>query len=131
MSFKSDMARATRRIEEAHNLIARTAAIDLFGGVIKDTPVDVGRARGAWTTQSGAEPAQSPDRIDPSGQMALAEMRANVPEGAGQEVFMINNVPYILRLEYGYSKKAPQGMVRRNLARVQRIVQAAISKFRV
>lgn len=131
MSFKSDMEWATRKITDAHNKIASTAALDLFASTIRDTPVDLGGARGGWTTKAVVEPAKSPDRLDPTGELALAEMRANVPYGAGQEVFMANTLPYIERLEYGYSKKAPQGMVRRNIARVQRIVDAAIAKFRV
>ncbi|MFY1050939.1 HK97 gp10 family phage protein [Ectopseudomonas khazarica] len=131
MSFKSDMARATRKIEQAHDQIVRTATIDLFSGTIRDTPVDTGRARGNWVTQVDT-PAQGViERDDKSGAAAIAEVIAKTPEGAGQETTMANSLPYIDRLEYGYSQQAPSGMVRRNLARVQRIVQAAISKYRV
>lgn len=131
MSFSGDMERAAKRILEAQDKIARAATLDFFGGTIRDTPVDTGRARGSWTTGVGAEPATSPDRDDPSGSAAMAEVEAKTPQGAGQEVFMISNLPYIDRLEHGHSKQAPAGMVRRNLARVQRIVDAAVAKFRV
>lgn len=131
MSFGSDMRNATKRIEDAHNKIARAATLDYFSGTIKDTPVDTGRARGGWTVGVGTEPADSPERLDKEGAAASAEVMAKTPKGAGQEVFMINNLPYILELENGSSKKAPDGMVRRNLARVQRIVNIAIAKFRV
>lgn len=138
------MRRSTQRIEDAHNKIARAATLDFFSGTIKSTPVDTGRARGAWTVGVGAEPATSPIRDDKEGSAAIAEVIAKTPAGAGQETFMINNMPYIEKLENGgyngptdkvtaegFSTQAPAGMVRINLARVQRIVNAAIAKFKV
>lgn len=132
MSFSSDMRRATQRIEDAHDKIARTAALDLFSGTIKDTPVLDGRLRGDWTTQVNSEASGENGRIDKSGDLAIAEVVAVVPEKAGSIVTMANNMPYAYRVEFeGWSQKAPEGMMRRNLARVQRIVNAAIAKFRV
>ncbi|MDH4581375.1 HK97 gp10 family phage protein [Pseudomonas sp. BN415] len=131
MSFSGDMRGATQRIIDAHNKITRAATIDFFSGTIKDTPVDTGRARGNWVT-SVDNPAQGEiDRDDKAGSAAIAEVVAKTPEGAGQETFMSNSLPYIEELEYGHSQQAPSGMVRRNLARVQRIVNQAIAKFRV
>lgn len=131
MSFESDMRRAAQRIEDAHNKITRAATLDFFSGTIKDTPVDTGRARGNWQTSTGVPVDGTIERDDQSGAAATAEVVAKTPAGAGQETFMTNNLPYIERLENGYSHQAPAGMVRRNLARVQRIVNAAIAKFRV
>lgn len=131
MSFSGDVGKFARDAAEAHDKIARAATLDFFSGTIKDTPVDTGRARGGWTVGVGVEPAESPERLDKEGAAASAEAMAKTPKGAGQEVFMMNNLPYILELENGSSKKAPNGMVRINLARVQRIVKTAIAKFKV
>lgn len=131
MSFSGDVGSATKRIIDAHDKIARAATLDFFSGTIKDTPVATGRARGGWTVGVGIEPADSPERLDKEGAAASAEVMAKTPKGAGQEVFMMNNLPYILELENGSSKKAPDGMVRRNLARVQRIVAIAVARFKV
>lgn len=131
MSFSGDMDAATKRIIEAHDKIARTATLDFFGGTVRDTPVDTGRARGSWTTGVGAEPESSPDRVDTSGSAAIAEIQSKTPQGAGDITYMISNLPYIEELENGRSQQAPSGMVRRNLARVQRIVNAAIAKYKV
>lgn len=131
MSFSSDMRNATKSIIDAHDKITRAATLDFFTGTVKDTPVDTGRARGNWVTTTG-QPAQGEiDREDKPGTTVIAEIVAKTPEGAGQETFMSNSLPYIEALEYGSSQKAPDGMVRRNLARVQRIVDAAVAKFRV
>lgn len=131
MSFGSDMRSATKRIEDAHNKITRAATLDFFSGTIKDTPVDTGRARGNWQTAVGSAPQSVIERDDKGGTAAIAEVEAKTPTGAGQETFMANNLPYIEDLENGSSQQAPSGMVRRNLARVQRIVNIAIAKFRV
>ncbi|WP_236225551.1 hypothetical protein [Pseudomonas pseudonitroreducens] len=131
MSFTSDTDRAVRKIIDAQDKIARTATIDFFSGTVKDTPVDTGRARGNWVTTTD-KPAQGEiNREDKSGSAVISEIVTKTPEGAGQETFMSNSLPYIDKLEYGSSKQAPNGMVRRNLARVQRIVDAAVAKFRV
>ena len=131
MSFSGDVGKFARDAAEAHDKITRAATLDFFSGTIKSTPVDTGRARGAWTTGVGEEPEASPERLDPGGSAATAEVVANTPQGAGQEVFLINDLPYIIELENGHSQQAPAGMVRINLARVQRIVKAAIAKFKV
>jgi hypothetical protein len=72
-----------------------------------------------------------PERLDKSGQQAMAEVAANTPKGAGQETYIANNLPYIEELEYGSSKQAPAGMVRVNFARVQKNLADAIAKNKV
>jgi hypothetical protein len=129
MSFSKDIRSFTSKAVQAHGKIARAATLELFSGVIKDTPVDTGRARGNWQTTVGSPAAGELER-DGAGP-ALAEVSANTPPGAGQVTLLTNNLPYIEELERGSSKQAPEGMVRKNVDRVQRIVDAAIRKNKV
>lgn len=131
MSFSDDIRRFTTKTTEAHDKIARVATLELFSGVIKATPVDTGRARGNWQTTVGTPARGRLEREDKSGSEAIAEVEAKTPEGAGQVTMLTNNLPYIDELEFGSSKQAPQGMVRTNLARVQKMVDAAIRKNKV
>lgn len=131
MSFSDDVRRFAVKAAEAHDKIARTAALELFSSVIRSTPVDTGRARGNWQTSVGQPTPNEIDRDDKSGAQAIGEVQARTPEGSGQEVFLTNNLPYIYSLEFGSSKKAPEGMVRINFARVQKIVAKAIAKNKV
>lgn len=131
MSFSGDISKFARLAKESQDKIARTAALDLFAGTIRSTPVDTGRARGNWQTTVGEPSNTESRREDPSGSQAIADVMQKTPQGAGQEVFLTNNLPYIEDLEYGSSTQAPQGMMRINFARVQRIVAAAIARFRV
>lgn len=137
MSFTKDIERFARKVATAEDKIVRTATLELFRGVILATPVKTGRARGAWTTSVGA-PAASPDRVDQvalvaggGGSVAVAEVYAKTPPGAGQVTFLANDLPYIERLESGSSKQAPAGMVKINIDRVKKMVDAAIRANKV
>ncbi|MEH6565561.1 MAG: HK97 gp10 family phage protein [Halopseudomonas sp.] len=131
MSFSGDIGKFARDTQEAHDKITRAATLELFSSVVKATPVDSGRARGNWQTSVGTPIEGEIERLDQGGTAAIAEVQAKTPPGAGQETFMTNNLPYIDSLENGSSQQAPAGMVRRNVARVQRIVNAAIAKVKV
>ncbi|WP_425054790.1 HK97 gp10 family phage protein [Pseudomonas abyssi] len=131
MSFSGDIRKFTKDAGDAHDKITRAATLELFGSVIKSTPVKTGRARGNWQTAVGTPPTDELERDDKSGSQSIAEVEANTPPGAGQQTYMVNNLPYIFALEEGSSTQAPEGMIRKNIARVQRIVNAAIAKFKV
>jgi hypothetical protein len=131
MSFSDDIRRFTTKTVEAHDKITRTATLELFSGVIKATPVDTGRARGNWQTAVGSPAQAETDRVDKSGGEAIAEVESKTPQGAGQVTYLSNNLPYIDELENGSSKQAPEGMVRKNMDRVQRMVETAIRKNKV
>ena len=88
MSFSDDVRQFAVKTAEAHDKIARTAALELFSSVIRSTPVDTGRARGNWQTSVGQPTPNEIDRDDKSGAQALTEVQAKTPEGAGQEVFL-------------------------------------------
>lgn len=131
MGFSKDIRSFTSRATTAHDKITRAATLELFSGVIKDTPVDTGRARGNWQTTVGSPATGELERDDKSGAQAIAEVQQKTPPGAGQVTCLSNNLPYIEALERGSSKKSPEGMVRKNVDRVQRIVDAAIRKNKV
>ena len=129
MGFSDDVRRFTVKTETAHNKIVRAATVELFSGVIKSTPVLTGAARGAWATTVGKPSDGVEDRLGAG--VAIAEVIANTPPGAGQETYLSNALPYIEALEDGSSTQAPVGMVRGNMDRVSKIVAAAIQKNRV
>jgi hypothetical protein len=129
MSFADDIKRFADKTSKAHDEITRGTTIALFNAVINDTPVDTGRARGNWQTTVG-QPATN--QIERDGASAsIAEAVANTPKGAGQETMLANNLPYIVDLENGTSKQAPQGMVHRNVDRFQRLIDEQARKNRV
>lgn len=132
MSFEDDIRRASAKITARHDAIVRGTTIALFNAVIMDTPVLDGRLRGDWQTSVGQPATDENGRVDTVGSASMAEVTANTPQGAGQETYLTNNMPYCEKIENGSSKKkAPQGMVRRNVDRFQKLVDEQVGKSRV
>lgn len=131
MSFANDVRRFSIKSGDALDKTVRAVTISLFNGIIRDTPVDTGRARGAWETTVGQASTSTPERLDKTGSDAMAEVVANTPPGAGQETYIANNLPYIVQLEEGSSKQAPEGMVRRNMDRIERNLKREVGRNKV
>jgi hypothetical protein len=86
-------------------------------------PVDTGRARAGWhASMKGLQPTMA-DRFNWS-KGVKTKNAAAIEKGKGEGKFvdgskkrnpyveLINNVPYIINLEYGSSRQAPAGMIR-------------------
>jgi len=117
---------ASARVER----IGRAVVLKIGTAIIMDTPVKTGRARSNWQTSIGSPLlGEIPNR----GAEALAELHGVVAKLRGNFVAYIrNNLPYIHRLEFdGWSKQAPEGMFRKNVARITRLVNEAIQEGRV
>ena len=127
MSFGRDIERIAAKTRKSIEEVMRATALELFSSVIKDTPVDTGRARGNWQASIGSPEDGETNATEST---ALAKVRS-VSKGwsIGEVIWLTNNLPYIRRLEYAsWSKQAPGGMVRKNVARIQRIVKAEAAK---
>lgn len=129
MGFADDVRRFAVKAGDSSDKIVRAVTLSLFNGIIRDTPVDTGRARGNWQTTVGQPASGEIDRLGASA--AIAEVEAKTPPGAGQETYLANDLPYIEELEKGSSKQSPEGMVRRNMDRIERNLKKAIRDNKV
>jgi hypothetical protein len=118
MSFND----VTSRIQQRVNQQVRAVTIGVFSSVIRMTPVDTGRAKGNWQCTIGSPANTILDIEDPTGTIAEGAMIATTPNQAGSKVYLTNNLPYIQKLEYGHSTKAPAGMVRVSIDRFAEVV---------
>jgi hypothetical protein len=129
MAFADDVRRFSVKAGESSDRIVRAVTLSLFNGIIRDTPVDTGRARGNWQTTVGAPASGEIDRLGASA--SISEVEAKTPPGAGQETYLSNDLPYIVQLEEGTSKQAPEGMVKRNMDRIERNLAREARKNKV
>jgi hypothetical protein len=136
----SAIRRFTEHTKREINRDVRAVQLALFSSIIRGTPVDSGRARGNWQTSIGTPVEGTVERLDQRGTQAIAEVRNNMGE-AGQVTWLTNNLPYIGKLEYGgygegpntvggFSKQAPAGMVRVNMARVAGLIEEIVRRGR-
>lgn len=104
--------------------------VELMSAVIMDTPVDTGALRGSWRTTVGSPSTDDTPRIDKDGHRTIAEAEANQGE-MNDTIYFVNKMPYAMDIEFGGSrKKAPEGMLRKNLARAQGMARAALARWK-
>ena len=96
--------------------MVRAIKIATFNGVIRDTRVDTGRLRGNWQTTTGSPANGELDRTDEGA--ALAEVQAGVT--ADQEDYLTNN------LQYAAPWEEKDGMIQKNIARLDRNIREAL-----
>lgn len=106
----------------------RAATLEVFGSVIRKSPVDTGRFKGNWQIdQRGFDY----EKFDPSGEKTLSLITTKVSQSeVGGIVSLINSLPYAERLEFGYSGQAPQGMVRLTAMEFEAAAKTAAAKAR-
>lgn len=118
--FAIDLKKFGKVTRQQAEVIFRKITLELDTAIVFSTPVATGRARGNWYPSLSA-PSSDVDEsaTDPSGSDSVRRVESTALSAKlGQTVWMTNNLPYILPLENGHSKQAPQGMVDINLERV-------------
>lgn len=113
MGFAADLAKLCERAGDKAELVVRKVALDLGGQLLERSPVDSGRFRNNWVAATGAMSAATGASADPSGGTARTLLQMKVADWKpGQTIWITNSLPYAYRLEHGWSKQAPGGMVR-------------------
>jgi hypothetical protein len=113
MSIKADLDKAyQKKVVEVAEDKMRQAGLILFGEIVNNTPVDTGRARGNWNIEINAVDDSITDEIDPNGNNANIKALSAIQRYKLNDYITISNhLPYIERLNNGYSSQAPAGMV--------------------
>lgn len=123
MSYAAQLAQFKKLQEQKASKAWRAAMLQVMVGTILDTPVLDGYLRGGWAAYVGAAGlgGLAPDK---TGSIAMAQVSSAVADAVvGETVYFVNRYPYAERVEYdGWSNKAPEGMLRRNLSRWNQIL---------
>ena len=129
MSFSQQIASFGAHASERIQTVRRGVTIKLFSAVIRDTPVLTGRLRANWQLTEGAPATGTVDNTAPSkGGLSVPEAEQVNKTTGDTSLYLSNNLPYAGRIEFeGFSGKAPEGMVRRNVARFGRLIKVEIS----
>jgi hypothetical protein len=90
-----------------------------------------GRARNNWQASINNIPSGEVDSPSASGADSMASASSAVKNATGQIYYLVNNLPYIRKLEYlGHSKQSPNGMVRLSIKEFDQIARAAVNSTR-
>ncbi len=85
-----------------------------------------GRAQANWIPSIGTPDQTEVNSTDENrGSSQVLAIQSQIP---GNIYYLTNNVPYIERLEYGWSTQAPNGMMRRTLREARSILRDAVNR---
>lgn len=127
MSFGGDIRAFSRKTGITFDKIVRKVCIDLTRDLVMLTPVDTGLARSNWFNGNTRITTVNEGTAMKSGAPSIAgAARFASTLKAGGVFYITNNLPYIMKLEYGSSTQAPSGMVRITAQRWQKIVNKAV-----
>jgi hypothetical protein len=119
MSFADDIKKFAEKTNNTIDEVVISFVLDISrnvivgdGGSCPGTPVDTGWAINNWVATIGTPNSSVPNQADKLAQTALTGVAFMALSAPGKVYYLTNNVVYINRLEYGYSKQAPRGMAR-------------------
>jgi hypothetical protein len=126
--FSDQLAKFAAKTKIKADVVVRKVTLDIAGAMILRAPVDTGRFRGAFVYGQGAPNTSTPEMLDKDGSLALARISQQVGSmTAGGVAYITNSLPYARRLEYGWSKQAPQGFVRITALEYQQFLRKALA----
>lgn len=130
--FSDTVRRWAKKAELATETAMQAAFIEVSQGTVQDTPVLDGYLRANWRCSVSAPAVGAVVAADPSGTATVTAIQQFAPQIGGNVVFFTNNSPYARKIEYeGFSKKAPQGMLNRNINNFIEAAERAIKKNKV
>ena len=120
MARDTQIRAIVRGLERVTERVVTKITLDVTANLIETTPVDTGWARANWIPAIGAPIVRDLTGVEATvqnaslgageQQQALAAVVTGYKLARGA-VFVSNNVPYISKLNDGFSRQAPSGFV--------------------
>jgi len=144
MGFSLDISKFVNKCNINADLAVRRVVLDIGKNVIERTPVGDpsywksppppgytgGHARANWQHSEGMLASKEFDVIDKTGEVSKGRIAATLPkQAAGKVHYISNSVPYIQRLEDGWSRQAPNGMVALTVREFQIFIRNALREL--
>ncbi len=129
--FKKAYAAVLARAGNKASVIVRASALGIGASLVERSPVDTGRFKNNWQYGAGAINTSTGRAPDNGGAGAIGSMSTGIASWKpGQTIYLTNSMPYARRLEYGWSKQSPSGMVRLAVAEFRFNIQRAAAGIR-
>jgi len=112
-SLGEQLRQMAERKKAAIEMAVRKTVLDLGASMVEMSPVDTGRFKNNWQYGVNAINYDASRSPGTSGADSLNAITTGVASWKpGETMFITNSLPYAYRLENGWSKKAPNGMVK-------------------
>ena len=103
MTFSKQLSAAVDSSADSMNTAWKKSVVGAFTQYVLATPVDQGFARGSYVVSQTVQ-QESPDKTTPT-----RVVTQQIPD-IGGAVSIYSTLPYMERLDTGYSQQAPNGM---------------------
>lgn len=145
MSFALDVKAFCDKAKKNPEIVMRQVSMKLFSAIILGSPVDTGRFRNNWFASGATPSTETTAYTGKQGTAAIARVSKVITEARGYgwtELTLANNLPYANVIEYGgypgdgpntvggFSKQAPQGVVRVNITRFNALLEQEAAKVK-
>jgi len=146
MTFTLQIDKWVKKSAKRMQAVERKIVIDLATAIVVRNPVGNpslwsspapagyvgGRSRANWQHSTGFSPrVVNTERTDASGVTTIGTVTANVlGTTPGSVHWIANGLPYIRKLEEGFSTQAPGGMVKLAVAQFDGVVREAAASVR-
>lgn len=135
-NFAADIRRFARITNQTKDQVIASVQLQALTNQVEATAVDTGQAKGGWHTSIGQPSQRVGGPNDPSGASAIARGLQDTLKTGGI-FYAVNNLPYILDLEFGrygdgpktvngFSTQSPQGMMRISVIEIKAAIRRTI-----
>ena len=131
--FSVDIQKWIKKVDKNIGAFMLEFTQDLAEDVVTHSPVDTGYFRSSWTAKIGSPDFTKGNETGGDTNSATTQSMTRIVANligvkGGDVVYISNNVDYGIYLEYGHSKKAPNGMVREAISRAPSYAEKAARK---
>ncbi len=129
-NFSLDLTRFIEKTQGNMDKAVRQTVALIAQELDHRTPRDTGRLAANWQFGKYSPPTGIVNSVEiAEGAVGRRIATEAVDVMAGGEVWIVNNMPYAGRIEYGYSQKQPAGMVRTTLANLPAALEQYIREL--
>lgn len=144
-SFSLQIAEFIAKAKANQDLVVRAITMKIDNKLVQRSPVGDatywknkpppgytgGRFRANWQLSIGSPTAGVRDLIDKDGSATIAAHGSVIATAkAGDVIYLVNNLPYAKRIEEGWSRQAPLGLVALTVLEFQKVVDDAVNGVR-
>lgn len=128
-SIASQLTRIKADSMQKVEKIYRGSMLEVGRRIIMRSPVDTGAFRANWNSDYKLDNSYNENEINPGKSDGRLVEKVN-GLSVDKKFYFANSLPYAFRLENGWSKQAPMGMVKVTTAEWRDIAEAEIKKNR-
>lgn len=118
-------------VDDRLDELGRGLGLETLRRLMQKTPVDTGRAKANWNVSRGSPDLTTTTHTDERRALRKGQLTVGFFRLSKEDLWLANGLPYIERLEYGWSKQAPLGMARLTVSELEPLARRIGARLNV